>query len=313
MKSINFVLLGDYQIVSELGKKGTTSDIAIYDKKTSDAVYTWTAPITFPDKIQSLMQSINIAEYAILNVTKIDKYLGEQIIALDSVDFRDGFIIHSYEVDEAKLRTLIKNTSVSNFKFIDNLEQLKHEISGLEPKSRNYASIPVMIPIDHVFDVKGVGTVILGVIKQGTIKTYDQLKIIPLGKDVVVKSIQMHDDPVPESQSPARVGLGIKGITAEDISRGDILCTPGYLTSISSGNKVSTKFTQNSFFKEDIGENQVYMISIGLQIKPVKVKKMNDMIEITPEKSIAYFSNQPFVLLKPDSRGIRIIGKGLLP
>ena len=171
------------------------------------------------------MQSINIAEYAILNVTKIDKYLGEQIIALDSVDFTDGFIIHSYEVDESKLKTLIKNTSVSNFKFIDNLEQLKHEISSLEPKSRNDVSIPVMIPIDHVFDVKGVGTVILGVIKQGTIKTYDQLKIIPLGKDVVVKSIQMHDDPIQESQSPARVGLGIKGITAEDISRGDILCT----------------------------------------------------------------------------------------
>jgi selenocysteine-specific translation elongation factor len=36
-------------------------------------------------KIQSLMQAINIAEYAILNVTKIDKYLGEQIIALDAV------------------------------------------------------------------------------------------------------------------------------------------------------------------------------------------------------------------------------------
>ena len=64
-------------------------------------------PITFPDKIQSLMQAINIAEYAILNVTKIDKYLGEQIIALDAVRFTKGFILHSYEVDEVKLKTLI--------------------------------------------------------------------------------------------------------------------------------------------------------------------------------------------------------------
>ena len=60
------------------------------------------APVTFPDKIQSLMQTLSIAEYAILNVTKIDKDLGEQIIALDSVDFKDGFILHSYEVDETK-------------------------------------------------------------------------------------------------------------------------------------------------------------------------------------------------------------------
>ena len=102
----------------ELGKKGTATDIAIYDRKTSDVIYTWAAPVTFPDKIQSLMQTVNIAEYAILNVTKIRKYLGEQIIALDSVDFKDGFILHSYEVDEEKLKTLIKNTSVSHFNIL---------------------------------------------------------------------------------------------------------------------------------------------------------------------------------------------------
>ena len=109
MKSINFVILGDYNsIAGELGKKGTATDIAIYDRKTSDVIYTWTVPITFPDKIQSLMQTVCIAEYAILNVTKIDKYLGEQIIALDSVDFKDGFILHSYEVDEEKLRNSLR-------------------------------------------------------------------------------------------------------------------------------------------------------------------------------------------------------------
>ncbi len=124
MKSINSVILGDSSgIAKELGKKGTATDIAFYDRKTSDTIYTWTLPITFPDKIQSLMQAINISEYAILNITKIDKYFGEQIIALDSMDFKDGFILHSYEVDEEKLKTLIKNTSVSNFKFLDNIDQ----------------------------------------------------------------------------------------------------------------------------------------------------------------------------------------------
>src|SRR5690349_11531946 len=104
MKSINFVIVGDYQIVNDLGKKGTTTDLSIYDRKTRDTIYTWTVPITFPDKIQSLMQAVNIAEYAIVNVAKIDKYLGEQILALDAIKAREGFIIHSYEVDEEKLK-----------------------------------------------------------------------------------------------------------------------------------------------------------------------------------------------------------------
>lgn len=73
--------------------------------------------------------------------------------------------------------------------------------------------------------MKGIGTVILGVIRQGTVKTYDQLNILPSGKSILVKSIQMHDDPVNESKSPARVGLAIKGVAADEISRGDVLCS----------------------------------------------------------------------------------------
>jgi selenocysteine-specific translation elongation factor len=85
LNSVNFVILGDSTIAAQLGKKGTATDIVIYDRKTADTVYTWTAPTSFPDKIQPLMQAVNIAEYALLNVAKLDKFLGEQVMALDSV------------------------------------------------------------------------------------------------------------------------------------------------------------------------------------------------------------------------------------
>ena len=77
------------------------------------------------------------------------------------------------------------------------------------------------------FYVKGVGTVVLGVIKQGAVKTFDHLKILPSGKDILIRSIQIHDDPVTECKSPARVGLAMKGVDANDISMGDVLCSPG--------------------------------------------------------------------------------------
>lgn len=86
MNSYNFVLLGGPALARELGKKGTTSDISIYDRKEGDTITTWCIPLTYPDKIQSLVAAINIAEYAILNVSRLDKYRGEQIIALDHVD-----------------------------------------------------------------------------------------------------------------------------------------------------------------------------------------------------------------------------------
>lgn len=307
MQSVNFVVLGDYSIAAELGKEGTSTDITIYDRKTSDVVYTWTAPHTFPDKIQSLLQAVNIAEYAILNAAKLDKFLGEQILALDCVGIREGFVLHSYEVDREKLKALLKNTSLAGYRFLDNVDQLKQEISALKPVA---GEGPVMIPVDHAFDVKGVGTVVLGVVRQGTVKVYDELTLLPSGKKVLVKSIQMHDDPVESSSSPARVGLAVKGVSAGDISRGDVICAQG-AASVSQG-AVNAKFTKSPFFKGELADNQMYMLSVGMQIRPVKVRQAGELLEITPEKPVVYQPGQACALLKPDSQSSRIIGRGIL-
>lgn len=306
MKSINFVVLGDPAIAASLGKKGTSTDITIYDRKTAETVYTWTVPAIFPDKIQPLVQAVNIAEYAILNVAKLDRFLGEQILALDYAGVRDGFVLHSYEVDREKLKALLKNTSLASYRFLDSVDELKQAMAEIKPKA---GEGPLLIPVDHAFDVKGVGTVVLGVVRQGAVKVYDELALLPSGKNILVKSIQMHDDPAESAASPARVGLAVKGASAGDISRGDVLCTPGAVK-VSSG-VLSAKFVKSPFFKGDIAENQMYMLSVGMQIRPVKVKLVGDMLEITPEKPLVYQPEQSCMLLKPDSQSTRIIGKGV--
>lgn len=305
LNSVNLVVLGDSSIASQLGIKGTATDIVIYDRKTADTVFTWTTPATFPDKIQPLLQAVNIAEYAILNVSKLDKFLGEQLMALDSVGLADGFVLHSYEVDGEKLRTLLKGTLLANYQFVDSVDQLKQEMGKLKPKGSEGA---LVIPVDHAFDVKGVGTVALGVVRQGTVKAYDELVLLPAKKTVLVKSIQMHDDPAESSSSPARVGLAIKGPSAEDISRGDVICAPDTLK-VSSGT-ISVKFAKSPFFKGDLPENHTYMVSVGMQVKTAKIKLEGETLQVTPEKQLVYMQGQTLVLLKPDSQGTRIVGKG---
>jgi len=59
VKSINFVVLGKQDIASDFGKKGTATDLTLYDRKESDIIKTWVTPSGFPDKIQPLFQSIN--------------------------------------------------------------------------------------------------------------------------------------------------------------------------------------------------------------------------------------------------------------
>jgi len=52
MNSINFVVLGEQTIANDFGKKGTATDLTLYDKKESDVIRTWIIPNGFPEKIQ---------------------------------------------------------------------------------------------------------------------------------------------------------------------------------------------------------------------------------------------------------------------
>ena len=219
MRSINFVVLGEQTIANDFGKKGTTTDLTLYDKKESDIIRTWIVPNGFPEKIQPLLQAINISEYVIFYVASLDRYVGEQIIALDMLGKSDGIISHSYEVDETQFNAMIKGTILKKYKKIDSLN-IKHELSGFDSITNDG---PVQIVIDHCFDVKGVGTVVLGKVLQGIVKQYDKLKHLPSGIEVMIKSIQMHDNDMKEAVCPARVGLSLKGIKPNDIDTGDII------------------------------------------------------------------------------------------
>ncbi|MGI0047339.1 MAG: EF-Tu/IF-2/RF-3 family GTPase [Nitrosotalea sp.] len=303
MKSINYTLLGDESIAKDFGKKGTSTDITIYDKKEADFVKTWTIPTGFPEKIPPLLQAINMGEYVIFHVSKLDKFTGEQIVALDVLKKSKGLLTHSYDVDREKLRLMIKGTVVEQYKLVE-LSDLKKEMDLLEPVSQDGNA---RIPIDHCFDVKGVGTVILGKVAQGKIKAYDKLKLLPKGDEVVVKSIQMHDDPVEEAVSPARVGLAVKGIVSDDVQRGDQLSMGG--DGIDVSQDVTLDYLQNKFFKDKLSENQTFLVNIGLQIRAAKITSLNPM-KLSLNKPTAFIKNDICVILKPESQTIRIVGSG---
>jgi len=302
VQSINFVVLGKQDIASEFGKKGTESDLTLYDRKESDIIKTWVIPNGFPEKIQPLFQAINLAEYVIFHVDKLDKFTGEQIIALDSLKKEKGILSHTFDVDESKLNMMIKGTVVENYTRVEP-DKIKEKMNALEPITNDN---PAELLIDHCFDVKGVGTVILGKVTNGTIKQYDNLKLYPHNIDVLIKSIQMHDDPVPESICPARVGLAVKGAKPDEVGRGDVISVED---AVDIKTEIELDFEKSPFYKSEIAENQGCLVNIGLQIKAAKFSSITPL-KLTFEKPIVCKKNNIAVILKPESTTIRILGSG---
>ena len=302
MRSVNFVVLGEQTIANDFGKKGTVTDLTVYDRKESDIIRTWVVPNGFPEKIQPLLQAINIAEYVIFYVASLDRYTGEQIIALDMLNKKNGILSHSYEVDENRLHSMIKGTVLQNYKKIDS-PNIKEELVKFPPVSNDG---PAQIVIDHSFDVKGVGTVVLGKVLQGTINQYDNLKHLPSGTDVMVKSIQMHDDDVKQAVCPARVGLSLKGIKPDEVGRGDIITSD---ESFEIKNELEIDFKQSPFYKGEISENQMCLVSIGLQVKAAKFSSISP-VKLILDKPVVCRKNEICLLVKPESTSVRVIGSG---
>jgi selenocysteine-specific translation elongation factor len=306
VESINFVCLGQTEFVKELGKKGQSSDITTYDSKKDDRIMTYAIPSGYPDKIQPLITAVNLGEYSIVNVDKLDRFLGEQIVALDLLRLDRGFLLHSYGVDSETLKGLLKDTVASSYKIEQNIESLKESINSLSSVKKDGPSI---IHIDNIFNVKGVGMVVLGILKQGVVRVHDELILFPQKKKVTIKSVQMHDKNVEESHSPARVGLALTGVSFGEITRGDILSNFNHFTS--ADQELIVNFDMVPFYKNDLSENHSYLLSIGTQIKPAKIEKLgNNKLKILSEKIFSFKAGDIAILLNPDSKGIRIVGSG---
>jgi selenocysteine-specific translation elongation factor len=191
---------------------------------------------------------------------------------------------------------------LQNYKKI-NSPDIKEELTKFPPILNDGS---VQIVVDHCFDVKGVGTVVLGKVLQGTVNQYDNLKHLPSGVDVMVKSIQMHDDDVKHAVCPARVGLSLKGIKPNEVGRGDIITSD---ESLEVKTEIEIDFKQSPFYKGEISENQMCLVSVGLQIKSAKFSSISP-VKLTLDKPIVCRKNEICLLVKPESTTVRVIGSG---
>lgn len=92
--------------------------------------------------------------------------------------------------------------------------------------------------VDRIFTMPGFGAVVTGTLIDGSIHREQRLMILPQGREIRVRGIQVHNRPADEAHAGQRTALNLSGITTEEIRRGDVLCTIG-LSSVTDNIDVS--------------------------------------------------------------------------
>lgn len=302
MKNTTIGVFHNEKIASSIGKKGTATDIVLYNRKTDDRIVTLICPLE--DKIIPKAQIMSLIDAAIVYVESLTPGIGETILLLNSFKISKGAIVFPEYLDTDKIKSLIKGTTVEGFSLMPYDEsKLLDYVLNLEPKERSLTG--KIISIDHSFSVKGVGEVLLGFVQKGLLKKYDKLKLLPAGKEVVVRSIQMHDKDFEEAPAGSRVGLAIKGATVEELKRGNILCEEGQAR---IGQEFDLEFEKNKFYQEEIKEG-AYHLSVGLQSLPITVKNANEgRIRFQADRKIAYTDSDVFLLINLNAKNLKIMG-----
>ena len=79
------------------------------------------------------------------------------------------------------------------------------------------------MPIDRVFSLAGVGTVVTGTPWSGALRIGDQVRILPEGTGARVRSLEAYGDAISETAPRARTAIGLAGTDRASAGRGDVL------------------------------------------------------------------------------------------
>ncbi|MCL4307650.1 MAG: EF-Tu/IF-2/RF-3 family GTPase [Candidatus Thermoplasmatota archaeon] len=221
MKSINVFMYNCQDIVKSISKKGTESDIALYNRKDDNGVITLIEPIRYPDKISPLTDSLFPADVAVISARKIDREFGEVLIASDLMGKSKAIFVTDDATDVALLKRLVSQTGIGDASFFSGSPvELADQIWGYYGA---HDADGTQVIVDHSFLVKSVGLVALGFVMSGTVKKHQDLHNTGGGPDVQVRSIQMQDIDFDEAETGSRVGLALKNADLEHVFRGSVL------------------------------------------------------------------------------------------
>ena len=276
MGNLNIAVLGAKDYASKIGKKGTVTDMTFYDHKSGTDSFTLIEPSKYPEKLSSLFYSVAMSEFAILVVDKIDSFLGETIVMTDVLGIDRGWIILQNYIQPEQLKPLLAGTCLEGYEYKeDDPIKLREELIAMakaEAKAPGEGTCG-SCPVDSHFNVRGVGTVVLGSVIDGYFRKHDKMTVFPIKREVILKSIQKHDLDADDGVKGDHVGLALRGIESDELDRGYVVTTD---PSVKMSRKVEGNVSLIKYWPSPLKEGMVLHIGHWMQMVPCRVTAVDD-------------------------------------
>ena len=322
MPNLTVAVLAPNGYARDLGKKGTSTDITFYNLKKGHDTVTLLEPTRYPGRLAPLYYVVSMAHEAIVVLSEITPMFAEWVLMLDCAGVPKGTIILKNYLQPEQIAPLIKGTVLENYTVTDKEDfiSLSAELlakAAAQPEPEPGDGAVGIVPIDHHFNVRGIGTVILGCVADGWIKKHDKMRVEPVGKTAQIRSVQKHDDDFAWAYAGDRVGCALKDIEAEELDRGFVLTTDPKVTSATTitGSAVLVKYWP-------VAVKELMVVSVGhwMQFLSARVTVVENgadwhtpTLTLEMETPIVYKPGDTAVLHYLDGGKLRIMGTITFP
>ena len=172
--------------------------------------------------------------YIVVLLNKVDMVDDEELLELVEMEVRDLLSEYDFPGDDTPV---IAGSALKALEGDANYEakvlELMEQVDAYIPEPERDTDKPFMMPVEDVFSITGRGTVATGRVERGQVRVGDEVEIVGIEEETsktTVTGVEMFRKLLDYAEAGDNVGTLLRGVTRDQIQRGQVLSKPGSIT-----------------------------------------------------------------------------------
>jgi elongation factor Tu len=172
----------------------------------------------------------------VVYLNKVDMMDDPELLELVELELRELLDGYGFPGDDipivrgSALQALESESTDPKAPEYESILELVRVVDEYIPTPDREVDKPFLMPVEDVFSIKGRGTVVTGRVDRGTIKVGEEVEIIGLQEEIqktVCTGVEMFHKILDQGQAGDNIGVLLRGIDRDEVSRGMVLAKPG--------------------------------------------------------------------------------------
>lgn len=172
--------------------------------------------------------------YIVVFMNKVDMVDDEELLELVEMEIRELLSEYDFPGDDLPV---IKGSALGALngeaQWEEKVMELMNAVDEYIPEPVRDTDKDFMMPVEDVFSITGRGTVATGRVERGVLRVNDEIEIVGLTeetKKTVCTGVEMFRKLLDYAEAGDNIGALLRGVSRDDIERGQVLAKPGSIT-----------------------------------------------------------------------------------